>query len=121
MIFIRNTKDAAIARSLTGYNHISEEDNNATINTTKYVKDEKIGIIFKCFISGPVHNLSTLEGIEAEMQSYIGNEFIGWGTHEQYFHKDYLAYQPEYEEKLMIATKVLYDNGYEFKFMQDLI
>ena len=55
------------------------------------------------------------------MKSHVGYEFVGWGTHEQYFHKDYLAYQPDYEEKLMIATKVLYDNGYEFIFMQDLI
>jgi hypothetical protein len=120
-IFIRDTKDKTIARSLTGYNHITQEELDATHRTVKYVPDKETGLVFKNFTTGLVHNLSTLDEIEDEMKSHVGYEFVGWGTHEQYFHKDYLAYQPDYEEKLMIATKVLYDNGYEFIFMQDLI
>jgi len=120
-IFVRDTKDASISRSLTGYNHITQDELDETLCTSKYVVNKEIGLVFKNFIAGPVHNLSSLEGIKEEMLSYVGNEYIGWGTHEQYFYKDYLAYQPDYEEKLMIATKVLYDNGYEFIFMQDLL
>ena len=76
---------------------------------------------FKNFVSGPVHNLSSLEGIREEMHSCVGNEYIGWGTHEQYFYPEYFAYQPEYKEKLMIACEELYNNDYQFIFMQDLI
>lgn len=121
MLFTRNTKDTAIANSLCGYNHISEEEQALTLSTSKFIKDEEIGIIFKNFLAGPVHNLSTKETIRDEMKTYIGNEYIGWGTHEQYFYPEYYAYQPDYEEKLMIGCDELHKNGYEFIFMEELI
>ena len=55
------------------------------------------------------------------MESFIGNEYIGWGTHEQYFYPEYFAFQPDYAEKLMAGCEVLYKNGYEFIFMEELI
>ena len=55
------------------------------------------------------------------MEQFIGKEYIGWGSHEQYFYADYFNYQPDYAEKLMVACEVLKENGYEFIFMQDLI
>ena len=121
MIFQRNTKDIAILKSLCGYNHITEEEEAFTLTTRNYIVDEEIGIKFKNFSLGLIHNLSSLEGIREEMRSYIGNEYVGWGTHEQYFYPEYFAYQPEYKEKLMIACDELYNNGYQFIFMQDLI
>ena len=121
MIFRRDTKDTAILKSLCGYNHITEEEQERTLTTRHYIVNEEIGMKFKNFSLGLIHNLSSLEGIREEMRSYIGNEYIGWGTHEQYFYPEYFAYQPEYKEKLMIACDELYNNGYQFIFMQDLI
>lgn len=121
MIFIRNSKDAAIKNSLCGYNHITKEEQDRTLCNCDYIVNEEIGLIFKNFLSGPIHNLSSLEGIREEMNEYIGNEYIGWGTHEQYFYPEYYAYQPEYKEKLMIACDELHKNGYEFIFMRDMI
>ena len=51
----------------------------------------------------------------------IGNEYVGFGTHEQYFYPEYFVYQPEYEAKFDIACKKLYDNGYEFVFIEDAV
>lgn len=121
MIFTRNSKDKAITASPCAYNHITEEELEATLTTSKYIQEKEIGLKFKNFLAGPVHNLSTLDEIEEEMKGYTDNEYIGWGTHEQYFYPEYFAYQPDYEEKLMKACKVLKDNNYEFIFMQDLI
>ncbi len=121
MIFYRNCKDVAIQDSLCGYNHITVEEQALTLTTDKYITDKETGLKFKSFDTGLVHNLSSLEGIREEMHSYIGDEYVGWGTHEQYFYPEYFAYQPEYKEKLMIACDELHKNGYQFIFMQDLI
>ena len=120
-IFIRNSKDTAITKSLCGYNHITEQEQAETLFTTKAIKNEEIGILFKNFSCSIVHNLSKLEDIRQEAEDYMGNQYVGWGTHEQYFYPEYYAYQPDYAEKLMVACDVFHQNGYDFIFMEDLI
>ena len=120
-IFTRKTLDIAIANSLCAHNHLSEEELAPTLYNLGAVKDKETGLYFKTFLAGPVHNLSSKENIKAEMESYVGNEYIGWGSHEQYFYPEYFAYQPDYEEKLMLAAQVLFENGYEYVFVEDII
>jgi hypothetical protein len=120
-IFIRNTKDTAITKSLCGYNHITEAEQEETLFTPGFIRNEEIGILFKNFSCGLVHNLSKLEDIRREAESYTDREYMGWGTHEQYFYPEYYAYQPDYAEKLMVACEVFYQHGYSFIFMEDLI
>lgn len=120
-IFIRKTKDAAISKSLCGYNHITEAEQEETLFTPKFVKNEEIGILFKNFSCGLIHNLSKLDEIREEAESYADHEYMGWGTHEQYFYPEYFAYQPDYAEKLMVACEVFHQRGYRFIFMEDLI
>ncbi len=50
---------------------------------------------------------SKLADMRAEMEHYAQYEFVGWATHEQYFHADHLAYQPDIAEKLYTACDVL--------------
>lgn len=119
--FTRNTKDLSILNSICSYNHLTDEQIGDTLTTHKFYKDEETGIRFKNFLSGPLHNASKKEDLREEMQSYIGNDYIGWASHEQYFYPDYYAYQPDYEEKIIIGCEVLKENGYEFIFIEDLI
>lgn len=121
MVFKRPGRNAAIANSLCGYNHVDGDEFEITHNTSKFIIDKEIGIKFKNFADGPVHNLCTLDNMGSDMESFIGKEYIGWGSHEQYFYADYFNYQPDYAKKLMVACEVLKENGYEFIFMQDLI
>lgn len=121
MLFTRNSKDVAIRHSLCGYNHVTVEEQELTLCTSKYIENAETGLKFKNFLSSIVHNLSSVEDIREEMAQYTENEYFGWGTHEQYFYPEYYAYQSEYKEKLMIACDVLKNNGYKFIFMQDLI
>ena len=48
-------------------------------------------------------------------------EFVGYGNHEQYFFKDYLAYQPDYMEKEMLVAKTLQKQGYKFIFLEEMV
>ena len=49
-----------------------------------------------------------------------GMAFVGYGNHEQYFFKDYFAYQPEYMEKEELCARALAESGHRFIFMEEL-
>lgn len=119
--FIRNTTDLSILNSVCAYNHLTDDKLETTLYTHDYYEDKEMNICIKTFLNGPLHNASTLEGIEEEMQSYAKYDFVGWATHEQYFYPEYYAYQPEYEEKLTIACEVLKRNNFEFIFVEELL
>ena len=119
-IFIRKTHDVSITKSLCGYNHITEEQREATLYNLDVVVDEETGLKFK-----DLGNLAFVDHVSAEKftevaNAVIGAEFLCCGTHEQYFYPDYFNYQPDFPEKIMNVGKVLHEAGYEFMFSQDL-
>lgn len=122
-IFVRDSKDAAISRSLCGYNHITEEERDLTRTNLKYITDPETGIGFKDLGSGGAACLNLINKAEVmEFYSELPDmEFFIYGTHEQYFYPDYFAYQEEYPEKILLAAKLLSEKGYKFIFSQDII
>jgi len=58
----------------------------------------------------------TLEGIYAEPKRA---GFISIMIHEQYFHSDYKAYIPEFEDIVLTACKWLYEHDYKGAFMSE--
>ena len=56
-----------------------------------------------------------------EWSSLNGWEVIKIMIHEQYFYKDYFAYQPDFEEKLISTFSWLKTNGYESVFFEDIV
>jgi hypothetical protein len=54
-------------------------------------------------------------------QDPIASAFLDLMIHEQYFHKIYKDYQPDYKEKVMLAMKWATDNGYKPSFLTDSI
>ncbi len=119
--FIRKTKNLSILHSLCGYNHLTDEQLADSLHNLGYYIDNEIGINIKTFLVGPLIDQSKLADMRAEMEQYAQYEFVGWATHEQYFHKDYLAYQPDIAEKLFIACDVLQQNGFEYIFLEDIL
>ncbi len=119
-IFIRHGLNTAIARSLSGYNHISQEQQDETGWNLKYIQDRETGIRFKKLGHGYALNLRKVDTLADELQENMDKEFIGIGNHEQYFYSDYLAYQPDYAEKLYVACDTVVKNGYEFIFADDI-
>lgn len=113
-LFIRKSKNTAITSSLCAYNHISQEQADAIRNTMDSVTEPEFGLRFRNLGGGPTINLNNLEDLQPFYDKVIGKEFIGTGTHEQYFYPDYYAYQPDTAEKIYHMSKIMKDNGYRY-------
>ncbi len=122
-IFVRESPDKAITKSLCGYNHITEEERDRTRYNFECVSDLDTGLKFKDLGSGEDSclNLITKAEVEELYKRITDREFFVYGTHEQYFYPDYFAYQEEYPQKILLAAKLLAENGYEFIFSQDIV
>ena len=55
------------------------------------------------------------------LEPYSGRKDIRVMIHEQYFYPDYLAYQPDFEEKLNTVFDTLTQNGYVSHFFEEMI
>ncbi|MDF2815923.1 MAG: hypothetical protein K0Q81_2123, partial [Paenibacillus sp.] len=47
--------------------------------------------------------------------------FLELMVHEQYFYQDYVAYQPDFKEKLETAVKWASENGYRPAFLSECL
>ena len=111
-----------ISVSACGYNHFLPEQVAITRGTFNWLHDNATGCDFMTFGCGaPVLNLIRLEDIPARMGKVVGNEFLVHATHEEYWFKDYFAYQPDSREKLLAACKVVHDAGYEYSFIEEKV
>ena len=114
MLFGRQSKNTILAKSISGYNHISQEQHEATFGTMKGILDTETGLIFKKIGGGPTVNTHRLEEFEPEYHKRNGDALIGTGTHEQYFYSDYYAYQPDTAEKILKMAEVMHSLGYTY-------
>lgn len=116
MLFTRNTKDERIRASICGYNHISDEEHAQFRWKNTSIPDKEINLRYRQLSGGPCLNLYSLEEIELKLKELISenHEYIGVATHEQYFYKDYFAYQPDTAEKIYLMSKIMHDAGYRF-------
>ena len=114
LLFTRITKTKGISSSICAYNHISQKAHDETTGTFKAVKDAETGLWFKKLGGGPTVNNSRIEDFKPAYEKRNGEEFIGTGTHEQYFYSDYFNYQPDTEEKVMEMAKTLNELGYTY-------
>ena len=122
-LYQRGATNAAINDSVCGYNHLSSDLAATTEKTAASILDSETGLFFKDFIYGHnfVLDLIKKENLSAKFNEVIDNEYIGYATHEQYFHSDYYAYQPDYAEKIYIVAKMLADADYTYIFAEDLV
>ena len=64
-------------------------------------------------------NLRTPAKVREEMAAVQGSDFLMFANHEQYFYKDYFAYQPDYAEKIILAAKIAHQAGRDFIFIEE--
>ena len=120
--FWRDTRDTAILSSLCSYNHISAAQEAATGLSRAYLLDPDTGMAFKhLFNDAPVLNLVDVPTLKADTAKLIGKEHLVFSDHEQYFFREYFAYQPDYMEKVMVMSEMMAANGYRFIFVEDLV
>ena len=70
----------------------------------------------------PISVYLSVNQVDARALGVISSTFIEvvYSYHEQYFHKDYLAWQSDYAEKVMLCARMLHDAGYRYIFFADL-
>ena len=118
-LFQREAYDAALLSSACGYNHLCPGQVEKTRGTFASVYDRDVGICFKWFRNGSMLNLCTPEKVRTEMAAEKDCELLVFADHEQYFYRDYFAYQPDYAEKILLAAKLAADAGRDFIFIED--
>ena len=120
--FWRDTRDKSILSSVCSYNHISAKEESATKNSYRFVKDLDTGMAFKhLFNDAPVLNLVDVPTLKVDITKLLGKEMLVFSNHEQYFFKEYFAYQSDYMEKVMVMSEMMAKNGYRFIFIEDLV
>lgn len=119
-LFTRDTRDTAIESGLCAYNHFSDESLYDNDKDLTYITDEKTGLIFKKLDDNFDLNLFTLEELKEELKRRKDHTLMCIGNHEQYYHKDYYAYQSEYEEKIYEMARTLKEDGRECIFIHEI-
>lgn len=118
----RDSRNVETSSSICSYNHIATALHDKTVNSYAYVKDHDTGMCFKnMFGDAPVLNKVDVPKLEAGIRASLGREYLIFSNHEQYFFRDYLAYQPNYAEKIRTMSKMMHENGYRFLLMEDLM
>jgi hypothetical protein len=98
------------------------EEQRRNIKNRFIWRDNKEGIIFARIAL--VVNTVKLE----QILPYLNNvkktfnpRYIDLMIHEQYYYPDYVAYQPDWREKVMTAVKWAVDNGYKPGFLKECV
>lgn len=123
-LYSRLSEDTAISSSIGGYNNLTYAQAKRTFGVFDCVRDGATGLCFKEVedfqpLAAGI-NLYNVESMTAAFKKVLGNEFVIYGNHEQYFYRDYLAYQRDYAEKFLTAAKLLNESGYEYFFFEEL-
>lgn len=66
-----------------------------------------------------VMNLYGKDEMLKKLSGLLSRDSVRVMIHEQYFYPDYPAYQPDFEEKIESAFKLLAENGYESRFFEE--
>ena len=122
-LYTRVSNLLAISASACGYNHLTMAHAKAVTGDNKYVYDPDTGMRFRGVCTAPMSclNLQPMKDVPRDLDAVKGLPFIGYGNHEQYFYKDYLAHQPDYMEKELVAARLFRENGYSFCFMEEML
>lgn len=118
-LFRRGYKD--LDASICCYNHLSWEQHKACVGKFKAVYDRSTRLCYRKFCNTIFLNQYKLAEIEPALREHIGTEHVVFADHEQYFYRDYFAYQPDYAEKIFTAADFLRGKGYGFVFIEDTI
>ncbi len=121
-VYSRVGPDTAIGKAVCSYNHFEPNELLSTVDNMKCIYNSETDMHFKKFhIPEMTLNLMKYDEIESIFSKFVGDEYVGICTHEQYFYKDYLAYQPDYAEKIYKMGEIMSKNGYEFIFADELL
>ena len=121
-------------KALTGYFELDESGNPlvayyAPVELTLHVgerdfwRDTAMGMSFGRI--DRVTNIGTIESVMADMEQILHHPhrggFVSIMIHEQYFYQDYVGYLADFEKRVLLPAKLLYENGYTGAFVKDVL
>lgn len=119
-LFTRDTRDTAIESGLCSYNHFSDSARYDNDKDLMCFLDKKTGLLFKKLDDNFDLNLFNLQELEQELERRKEHTLMCIGNHEQYFFKDYYAYQSEYEEKIYTMAQKLKEDNRKCIFIHEI-
>ena len=121
-------------RSLTGYLTFNEDgsplvayyldkDQTKHADTRDFWYDKDEDMMFARI--DLVTNLKTYDWVMQQIKEIVAHPtrggFVSTMIHEQYYHKDYSGYLPDFENRVLDVCKYLYDNGYKGCHIADAV
>ena len=93
------------------------------INNRFIWRDNKEGIIFSrmALVINTVKNEEIVPYLSELRSDTHKPAYVDLMIHEQYFYPFYVAYQPDYRQKVMTAVKWAVDNGYKPAFLSECL
>ncbi len=105
---------------LCNYNHFTLNDAVDYYGKLKMYKEPETGMYYRMDASITM-NCEKLSDFPRLLEELTKHEYAGILIHEQYFYEDYVAYQPDFTEKIELAVKTLLDAGFEHVLLDDLV
>lgn len=106
-----------------GVSYYLQGDKRERVEKRFVWKDNETDMVF--VRTSIVIDREKIDTIVPLLDSYKANDnmppYLDFLVHEQYYYPDYFNYQPDYEEKIMMAVKWAVDNGYEPAFLADCV
>jgi hypothetical protein len=62
-----------------------------------------------------------IPSLEKTLSNPHTSRFIELMIHEQYYHPHYIQYQPDYEQKIWDAVKLVAERGYKPAFLKEIL
>lgn len=106
--------------TLCNFNHLDNDGVDKYLGKIKMYVEPETGLYmnrFACILL----NATRLGDCPPILENLKKYEHVCFANHEQYFYSDYFAYEPDFAEKLDLATKTMLEAGYEFISLDDLV
>ena len=121
-------------KALTGYFELSEKGEPrvayyAPPSLTRHIGERDFFVDTKMRMTfgriDLVTNMRTLDKVMEELHKIIAHPhrggFVSFMIHEQYFHRDYRKYLPDFEARVLEPARLLVENGYQGAFIKEII
>ena len=117
-------------RALTGYfipprsvSYYAPEELVAHIYERDFWKDTATDMIFGRidFVLNCIGHEENMKAVKEIIASPTRGGFVSLMIHEQYFHKDYIKYLPDFETRVLEPCALLAENGYEGRHIAEVL
>ena len=117
--YLKTRSDGGQIPAIRAYNHLPEDMHIRCDQSLCAWVGNELHLPMKEFCH-LLLNMHEPQEVARLLPERIDGDFIGIGDHEQYFYPDYARYQPDYEQRIATACRILQEKGYQSIRMDEL-